>query len=335
MEFQLEKLGGKEGVITLPSKDHGGTAQDIASNYWDNIPFGGKSAYENAYFYASLGAMAEIESALGNADRSRELKEVQKAALELYNKTFWDDKAGRYIGCVDENGTVHDYGFTYVNTEAMTYGLADKAKAQRIYHWMEHDKTSSGKTDTYSRFRFAPRSNTMDCSQWWYLGGKGEIPSQKFDTHLENGGAILYTSGYDVMARARYLGADNAFGRFKEMLERYEEPDRLCGGATLRYGEVNGWQVGTDVPFPESGLAPASFIYAFLGIQATAEGLTIAPNLPSQLQFAGVKNLYYRGVMLDVKVTKSTVTVTSVDPEKKINVSKTLAPGESFLFTLP
>lgn len=332
MDFMLDKLGGADGIMVLPDKDHGGTPDDVSSNYWDDIPFGGKSAYENAYFYASLGAMASIESALGDSDKAKYFNDLREKCRKTYNELFWNDKAGRYIGCIDKNGGVRDYGFTYVNMEAATYGLPDKSQVERIYHWMEHEKTSSGKTDTYSRFRFAPRANTIDCKDWWYLNGKAEIVAQEFDTHLENGGAILYTSGYDIMARAKYLGADNAFKRLREILARYEEPDALCGGSPLRYGVNNGWQVGTDQPFPESGIAPASFLYAFLGIKATADGLVVTPNLPTSLAFAGVKNLHYQGRMLDVKVTRTSVSIRCDEPEHKVNIQKTIAPGESFVF---
>jgi len=332
MNFMLIQLKGSDGIITLPDKDHGGTTSDVASNYWDDLPFGGISAYENAYFYASLGAMASVESALGNADKAKDYNDLREKCRKRYNELFWNDKAGRYIGCIDKNGTVHDYGFTYVNTEAATYGLPDKSQVERIYHWMEQEKTSSGKTDTYSRYRFAPRVNTIDCKGWWYLNGKAEIPSQQFDTHLENGGAVLYTSGYDVMARAKYLGADNAFKRFKDILARYNEPDNLCGGVPLRYGENTGWQVGTDQPFPESGLAPVSFLYAFLGIQATADGLMITPNLPTELKYAGVKNLRYRGLMLEITETRTSINIRCEDPAHKINVQKNISPGDGYLF---
>ena len=333
MRFMLEELKGADGIIVLPDKDHGGTPDDVASNYWDDLPFGGRSAYENAYYYAALGAMASIETALGSADKASYYNDLRAKCRTAYNAAFWNNAAGRYIGCIDKNGVARDYGFTFVNLEAAFYGLPDKAQVERIYHWMERDKTSSGKVDTYARFRFAPRANTIDCKDWWYLNGKAEIASQKFDTHLENGGAILYTSGYDVMARAKYLGADNAFRRLREILARYEEPDHLAGGSPLRYGEVNGWQVGTDTPFPESGLVGASFLHAFLGIQATLDGLLIQPNLPGALKFAGVRNLHYRGLMLDVRVTRDSVTVSCDDPANKFRTEKSIKPGEGWLFT--
>ena len=96
---------------------------------------------------------------------------------------------------------------------------------------------------------------------------------------MQDGGAILYTSGFDVMARARYRSADDAWARMTAILDRWTEPDSICGGAPLYRGEGTvdapggAHSVGTDVPFPESGLAPASFLYAFVGVEAEPEAL--------------------------------------------------------------
>jgi hypothetical protein len=132
---------------------------------------------------------------------------------------------------------------------------------------------------------------------------------------VQDGGAILYTSGFDVMARARYRSANDAWARMTAILDRWSEPDHICGGAPLYRGEgtVDGsgaHSVGTDIPFPESGLAPASFLYAFVGVEAEPEALVITPNLPSALSNAGVRNLHWRGRQLEVQVTRDTVTVT-------------------------
>lgn len=325
MNFMLTQLDGAAGILVLPDQDHGGTPDDVASNYWDDLPFGGRSAYANAYFYASLQAMAEIETALGDPAAASTYTALAATCRQRYNELFWNDTAGRYIGCIDENGVRRDYGFTFVNMEAATYGLPDQTKAQRIYQWME-----SG--DTYSRWLFAPRANTIDCKNWWYLNGTDEIPAQNFDTHLENGGAILYTSGYDIMARAKHLGADNACARLQAILDRYMEPDRLAGGSPLYRGEINGWQVGTDTPFPESGIVPASFLHAFIGVEANVKGLKITPNVPSRFTHIGVRNLRYQGMMLDIRVTPTSVRVTRTDPGSEFTIEEAIRPGGSYSF---
>ena len=346
MEWQLNACNGAGGLLVDNSPDHDGTSKGVPSNYWDDIPFGHLSAYENIYFYASLHAMAEIEAVMratipAGSPAPRPpgcYRRLAQTVKHRYDDTFWNHTAGRYIGCVDVHGNRHDYGFTYVNTEALAYGLGDPPKAQRIYHWMENEPTATGKPDTYF-FEFAPRVNMLDCSGWWYLEGKAEIPAQPFDTHCENGGAILYTSFFDLMARHRWLGADNALQRLWGILHRYNRPDRLCGGNPLYFGGkpyINGWAVGTDIPFPESGLVPTFFLYGFLGVEARVEGLHIAPRLPRSLAFAGVRNLFYRGLRLDLRIQREPdgyhITLACPQPGYRFAMHHRVKEGEEWVF---
>ncbi|MBP5719396.1 MAG: hypothetical protein J6X53_10585, partial [Abditibacteriota bacterium] len=319
-EFLLKDLHGEDGLIVMPDKDHGGTKYDIASNYWDDLPFGGTSAYENIYFKVAMEHLAGAERYLGNNDKAAGYEAVVKRCMERFEKTFWDEKKGRYIGCIDKNGEVHDYGFTYVNMEALAYGFGDEAKAKRIYDWMENGVTASGKADTYTTFVFAPRANTEDVSDWWYMNGTGEIPRQQYGMHLENGGAILYTSGFDIIARCRYLGGDNAYKRLSEILDRFNEDDKLCGGSPLMHGEINGWQVGTDLPFPESGMVGASFIYGIMGMESRHDGIYFRPHVPTALRHAGVKNLTYGGKKYTINVTNRRVNITGSGVNKTVNI---------------
>ena len=346
MNYQLEQLQGKDGLIITPDFKTG-RHKDLSNNYWDILPFGHLDAYANAVFYASLAAMADIEDALSGHSslithhESGYYRALMKKAHARYDEVFWDQKNGRYIGCVDIDGVKQDYGFTFVNLEALHYGLGDSEKARRIYHWMETEPTSSGKADTYSKFIFAPRATTIHNPMW---GDKASSPPDPqnltpktqnppppspspwwtywwpgtpYGDQCQDGGVIFYVSFFDLMSRARHLGADNAWKRFMEIMDRYRMPDRLCGGSPLFRGEVsqqeNAGAVGTDYPFSESGLVPLYFLYGVMGIEATPAGLHIKPNLPKALTYAEVKYLNWHGTELKVRVTRTTVEVTSAD----------------------
>ncbi len=248
MRYQLRNLRGAEGLIVTESKDIQGRHQDQSNNYWDILPFGHLDAYANAVFYGSLTAMEEMETALSGdgAPPSTDYAVLRKKAHERFDTVFWDAAKGRYIGCVDVDGKRHDYGFTFVNIEALYYGLGDAQKARRIYRWMETEPTSSGKADTYSRFIFAPRATTVHNPMWkpdappaelrnptppWWVSWWRGTP---YEQQCQDGGAILYVSYFDLMVRLRYLGADNAWKRWLEILGRYRLPDRLSGGAPPR-----------------------------------------------------------------------------------------------------
>jgi len=322
MEYQLGTLRGSNGLIIAASKDVTGLPDGVGDNYWDILPFGHLDAYANAIYYASLSAMAEIESLYPEAPGRRApayYETLRTKAWQAYKDTFWDEAQGRFIGCVDVNGGRHDYGFTFVNLEAMAYGLATPEMAQRVYAWMETQPTSTGEADTYSKWVFAPRANTIHNPErsepqepvpsWWFFGWGGT----PFGDQCQDGGAILYTSYFDLMARLQLLGPDNAYDRLRAILGRYAEPDRLCGGPPLYHGETpqqeNPGQVGVDMPFPESGLVPCAFLYGVVGAEAHADGLHVRPALPAALTKAGVLNVSFAGARLDLVAQPGRLTV--------------------------
>jgi len=339
MEYQLDELHGRDGLIVTASKDVTGRHRGVGNNYWDILPFGHLDAYANIVWYASLEAMARIEQTAADAGISCPDPEgrspsfyraLRKRVRAAYNRTCWDERAGRYIGCIDIDGKPHDYGFTFVNLEAMAYGLADAEQARRIFHWMETEPTSSGKPDTYSRWIFAPRANTIHNPRWAPVKGKlDDVPQEPwwhfgwrgtpYGDQCQDGGAILYTSYFDLMARTRFLGPDNALQRWREILGRWRLPDHLCGGSPLYRGEhpqqILPGAVGVDVPFPESSLVGCWWLYGVLGVDPTPEGLVIEPRLPSSLAYVEIRNVWWRGMPLDIRAESARVVVACRAPE--------------------
>ncbi|MHB1457795.1 MAG: hypothetical protein ACYC0V_12875, partial [Armatimonadota bacterium] len=361
MAFMLNEMDGGSGMLTIKAKGHEGKDGGIGSNYWDITPFGWKDAFTNASYYPCLEAMAQLEEAalrdpiVRNAASSqshlihtpRFYRDLAAKARKAYNDTFWLADKGRYSGCVDIDGGIYDYGFTFVNLPAMANGLADVNQVKKVYNWMETAVTSSGKADEYSRWVFAPRACTMHnpkrdepqtpVPSWW----SGSWAGTSYDEQCQDGGAILYTSFHDIMARAQFLGADNAWKRLSEILKRYAKPDHLSGGSPLYYGETTqggpggtAGSVGVEGEFPESGLVPVSFLYAFMGVDADVHGLRIRPNLPKALSFAGVRNLRFGGRMYDIRVTNSDVKVKCTTKGFERTIKQNLKPGETFRMTV-
>ena len=300
-------MRGREGVLTIASPEHNGVpATSHASNYWDCIPAGYRDAYANSFFAPALEAASELGRAQGNTARAEELARLAGQARREFNRAFWDEKKGRYISWIDATGTRHDCGMTHLNLIAADHGLADENQVRRMFRWMEAEPTASGKADTFTRWIFAPRCNTIHCGE--------QRNSYKYDEWCEDGGAILWTAFYEIMARARFLGADDAWRRFGEILARFGMPDHLVGGNPMYRGEINnhGYQrgsVGAWGEFPESGLAPCAFLYAFVGVRADIAGLHVRPNLSSALRFAGVDGLLFHGRRLKVTSFRERVTV--------------------------
>jgi len=316
MQFYLVHMNGSAGLLVNTDVNHegrglaaNGSWQSVGSNYWDILPFGYKDAYANAYFQGSLRAMAEIESFLGNTSESLSYSILADLNKAEYNEVFWNGTRQRYVGCIDADGVVQDYGFVFLNLEAVYYGLANATQVFQIYDWLENEPTSSGAKDTFTAYGFAPRATTDENTNWWFAR-----VNQNFGEQVQDGGAILYTEGYDLRDRALYFGPDNAFDRLTAVLARYALPDKLCGGGPRYTGETpqqeNAGGVGTDYPFPESGLAPVSALEAIFCVRANTTSLILTPELPASLSYAGVHGVQVANVTMDINVTETNCTIT-------------------------
>ncbi len=356
MNYQLTTLHGEDGLIIAAGKDSTGRHKALGNNYWDVLPFGHLDAYANIVWYASCEAMAQIEDTLassggiktpGKIHSPEFYRSLAEKVRKTYNDTFWDDRAGRYIGCIDIDGIKHDYGFTFINLEAIAYGLTSEDKAKRIYHWLETEPTSTGKADTYSTFVFAPRANTIhdpmwedntgkkeDCPEdpWWHFGWHGT----PYGIQCEDGGGIFYLSYFDLMARLRFMGIDNAQKRWQEIMDRWRLPDHICGGAPLVTGETpqqfSPGMTGTDIPFPESGLVPCWLVYGVLGASADTRGLSIHPNLPTGIPWIEIDNMKFHGIQFNIRATRKDVTIKCTQPGHKFNITKKLDANGSVTF---
>ena len=223
--------------------------------------------------------------------------------------TFWDPAKGRYVSTIDKTGKVWDFGSTFINLEALAYGLGDSLKAQAIFAWLDGARIIPGETsqgaDIYA-WKFAPRANTLAIEStgppyWWEsLGGAINVDGNAgWDRHLENGGAIFYTSYYDIIARIKYLGPDNALQRLNAIVAEFEI-DQLRR-------DPDTWKFGIIGEFPESGLVPCVLIYGFAGLSADSAGLHVAPQLPSAWEWLKLKDLAYAGTILSLHITPHAV----------------------------
>ncbi len=312
MDFQLDQLQGRQGLLVITDPDSNGTHNGYPTDYWDNFPFGYMSAYCNVYFYASLGLMSEVERAVGNLSRADSLRSLMPLVKMRFNQAFWNEEAGRYIGCIDVLGQQHDYGFTYLNLEAITYGLADEETGQVILSWLSGERDIEGDysrgKDIY-RYVVAPRSTTIPVESvephWWYdIGGAisiGPGGRANYDEHLENGGMIFYTSFYDLMSRLACISPDDALARLDAIMTEFHK-DQLRRDPPNSQGIP--WKLGIIGEFPESGLVPAFVVHGFLGAEALSDGLHLHPRLPRDLTRLWVGQISYRGCIYDIEVSR-------------------------------
>jgi hypothetical protein len=310
MDFQLNHLQGRKGLLVFDEPDHDGTASSLGSNYWDFWLFGYKSAYDSALFYESLRMMAELEAALGEHERSEEMTQLRELVKTRYNQVFWNEETGRFIGWQDINGKRHDFGFTDLNLKALAFGLADPEKASQILAWITGQRKveSDDAFDLY-HFGFATRSTTVDAlradppvvNTW---GGELDIrpgESAGFGQQIQNGGAIFLPAYHDLHARLRWLGANNAYERFEGIRQEFVKDGLRRDPGNFR-GQTD--VVGILREFPESGVVPYFLLSGFLGIYPDAQGLRIEPRLPDAYETVRIERFYFSGHFYEISVIR-------------------------------
>ena len=294
-----------------------------------------------------------------NAIASDVLAELRKPTNNTDHTGFWSEATGRFVaGYADAEDKWYDYGYTMWNTEAIYYGIATDAQAKSIMDWIsgkrivEQDKYGSQGEDIYF-FEFAPRVNTYTVENQYDLSMFSGFWSHHKDIkygerQVQNGGAIMYTSFYDLMSRVKTYGVDDAYERLsvikkwhKNVYDYYvtsdnynTHPDRFywdyyCKGQwdnpkNMTFIPQNGIKgtnerndgggiVGIDGEFLESFLMLASVPYGFFGIDSIGgQTVKIEPNLPSKLDYWTAENLMFGGVLYDVTIFDNAVMINSV-----------------------
>lgn len=273
----------------------------VGNNYWDLLPFGGHDAVATMYLFDALLHFAAVERAIcahpewsvPTDESPFDAEILTSLAADIrddFRKRFWNVEHDRFVGWIDVEGRAYDYGFTFVNLEAIHYGLATTEQARNIFDWLDGRREIEGDTsrgaDIY-HWRFAPRATTRRNieSYVWPWHGPETI---SWGGQVQDGGAVLGFSYFDLMARLKTLGPDNAWQRLRQILDWFREIQNeggyrayyaKPGRGSLQGGGTPGG-LGLDQEFLESVLVPQVMLYGFFGFQPTADGFTLNPRLP-------------------------------------------------------
>ena len=143
---------------------------------------------------------------------------------------FYYSKTGRFVDGINEKtGKIHDYGNTAFNEQAVAIGLGNKEQQLSIMKWIDGQRIVSGdlsKGDDIYFYEFAPRAHTVDAIEsfnftafntWIQLLEGYDL----YNRQVQDGGATMMFSYYDLVARAKVLGAENAYRRLDEIKKWY------------------------------------------------------------------------------------------------------------------
>jgi hypothetical protein len=348
----------EEGVVLTDWVGHGGRSgiqrakdgtktliygRGVGNNYWDLLPFGHKDSYATVQHYDALQQMIVIERAIEahpewsvpDNESPLDADALAKHASQVKrsgNKQFWNSETQRFTAGVDLDGVSHDYGFTFLNLEAVYYDFATPDHAQAIYDWIGGDRAVDGDTSTgpdIYHWQFGPRATTKRNTDYygWFWSNPESIV---WGGQVQDGGAVLGFSFHDLMARLKTRGPDDAWQRLQEVIAWFDEVQAAGGyrayydgsrDGTLQGGGTAGG-LGCDKEFFESVLVPQIVIEGFLGFTPTADGFRLDPKLPGDWPELTVSSIRLQDAVFDIGVSNDRIDITMLTPgSRSIDVS--------------
>lgn len=309
----------------IPNHRSGRHAVGTTTSFWEAAG-GGYDAYVAIWYNTACTAMAEMAQLAGNATQAAEYQALRSLADQAYNDRFWrtfTDNGipfSRYHACQDWDQVIRDYGFTYYNLEAASRKISSPAQSRAILWWLDRGFWSntggaSWNPDIYSLWEIAPPFNTRSNNTWYNV--TGTLPYLEV---VSNGGARLDATARDLHLRSQVLSIDNMHERNLRALSRYASPDRLTGGRTFDDPGGRGrWQFlgpsnnrldfeGFREIFPSSGLFASHQPVAYLGLEHTAQGLRLAPRLPSSHSEIRFNHLAYWNTIFNFSIQAERIT---------------------------
>ena len=327
---------GHDGQPSLYIDAEGNMVKDfghgIPNNWLDILPFGHYDCYATTFYYSALMKMAALEHLIQirpdwNIPHEYDafdpvwLKSHAAEVKERGNALFWNLETGRFYPGIAKNGEKHDIGITLHNLEAIYTGFATEEHALAIMDWVSGRRIVEGDTaqgkDIY-QYRFAPLITTVKNTEYWFWGYP-DPRTVPFGAQIQDGGAALAFSYFDILARLQVYGPDDAWARVADILDWFEEVQGEGGyhqyysnrNITLQGGNVGGG-LGITSEFFESLLPMQALLHGFLGYTPHGDRIAVNPQLPSAIDSLRITQIAWRNLVLDISVSRTEKNITVV-----------------------
>ena len=331
LEAYCEKKGIEIEGVTIKNRETGG----------ERVSYD----YDSAKLYTLL---EKVETQF-----SKDVKVTKKADGRYANEGgLWNPATGRFaLGINELTGEIVDHGYVLFNEQAIVAGLGTEEQRLSVMQWINGDRTVAGDLSTGSDiyfYEFAPRFTTADCiSQFNFCLAKlnfGDDSAWKtygslFSRQVQNGGAVLWASYYDLAARAQVLGAENAYSRLKGISEWYQKVKAETDGEGTAffenyyynleiYGENggNGYYVrqaanldgagaiGLDSEFLENAVFVRAIPDAFFGMKTLSpEVIEFSYNKPAECDYLRLDNLKFGNAVYSVAMTENSYEISTIE----------------------
>lgn len=288
-------------------------------NYYDAVNFGTTyySTYINSFVYEVLVNMADLERALSEQDSAagqhaqaqQELSTAQAYAnaadgiKNALNTMMWtpDSPNGpMYTDWIDNDNGQKAYSFMEAaQYPAIVFGIASSTQAKQILSTAD---ARLAQLPALTGYTGMGTPNVL-----WPLPSTANTHNYAFGVYM-NGGMFLYSTYYEVMARAMSGDADGACARLRGFAQGFMA-NSWWG---TNWAEPSGTVVnsnGNEPYLQDMLLTAASLTQGILGIRGSWNKLSITPAMPSDWKRAQT-SIIYRGKPYCVMISNGKATIT-------------------------
>lgn len=255
----------------------------------------------------AFNVWADICEAGGHAEHAAQHRLAAKETNAIVNQYLWDgDWYAR--GITDDNVVfgVHTdkEGRIFINPQgwALLSGAADASQQQKLIRAVEEQLESP-----YGVEKLAPSFTAM-------REDVGRV-TQKHPGSAENGAVYNHAAAFYIYGLYEVGEQEHAYRLLRKMLPGPDREDILQRGQLPVF--IPNYYRGAYRQFPKTagrsshlfntGTAPWVYrclVDGLFGVQGTAQGLRIQPQLPSAWQQAAIKRSF-RGALLDIQITRA------------------------------
>jgi YVTN family beta-propeller protein len=274
-------------------------------NYYDAVNFGSTyySTYVNDFVYEALVNMADLEHALSEQDGAAgnaTLAQQESATAQGYSATaagiktalntvMWSPNSPNgpmYTDWIDNDNGQSVYSFMdAAQYPAIVFGIASPTQAKEILATADTRLAQLPSLDGYT--------GTGTPNVLWPLPSYANSHNYAFGYYM-NGGEFLWSTYYEIMARAMTGDTAGAWARLAAFAQDFRQTSFYGTNWVEPTGAVIQIGVGNEPYLQDMLLTAASLTQGILGIRGTWDKLSVTPALPAGWTHAQA-SVMYRG----------------------------------------
>jgi len=257
IDYNLSLDSDNDGILEALYHGNDMNGEKSSLNWWDAFAFGHKDAYGNLVYYQAFTRILPVLEQLGATDTCNRLIDFLQQFRDNFHSTFYNDATGVYAGWISQDGTVHDYMFTFITAMAINAGLVEIGPGEKMLQILLDQLEKSG----YGEFKYGVPGPAIpvelsDRGDWEPMNGWGRY---------ENGGFCGQTAYHFLLALYKCDMREIADKILFRLLDTFENI-LTHSGLNTRFGQSVDWRTRDGQPCGYNYLAD-NYIFLLAAIQ--------------------------------------------------------------------